>query len=462
MLDAVSGEGCKPEKWYAQAASWSIVDHPGQVWDRAPTLLWWGFTAKSLAHAHSDPWTPAELRILRESGLEIERPAQAVVREANSWRQALLNVANNVMLCRTRIVHGELAPIHPLWHELEELISSCTGSIVVQAHKVLGRAQSQLAGQTLNLSYVSAKDPPQAHRSWTAPKGRISQRPEESVSSMRELFGCPMAWVLRYQAQLHPGILLTVPDGDQLVGDIAHELFRQLFQQKTPHDEISRRAGELFDELVATIGLPLLQRGRNVERESAKRLLTLAAQHFSKIIRDSDLDVVACEARKEATFGEGKFVGDVDVLLKTKDGSPIIVDYKWSKRIRYRIEEIEKSQHLQLAAYSWLESISTGAFAHAGYYMLRQRRLLHCGEGQLKIGEHMASPPLENIWQSIEAAYRSAIGSLHEGSICATGVPETETPVTPAGQTIPSFSLDPPCKVCDYGNICGVKRLIDA
>jgi len=253
--------------------------------------------------------------------------------------------------------------------------------------------------------------------------------------------------------------LLTVPEGDQLVGDIAHEMFRRLFQKRLPQDQIVRQTESIFDELVDSVGLPLLLNGQNTDKDNAKRLLVSAAQQFSRMLADAELEVIDCESHKERAFGKGMFIGDIDILLKDRAGNPIVIDYKWSKGVKYRLEEIQKSQHLQLAAYAWLEASGSGEFAHVGYYMLRQRRLIHCGEHYLKIGQQVASLPLSEVWRRAEAMYQASTGTLQRGVVCAAGVPDTDPSTTTASSLL---ALEPPCKFCNYGNICGARGMIDA
>jgi hypothetical protein len=341
--------------------------------------------------------------------------------------------------------------LHPVWQELEELIDSSKSWNAGQAHKILSTSQPLVANRALQMKSVQAKSPPVAHRYWTAPKGRIVQRAKESVTSMRELFGCPMAWVLRYQAQLHKTGVLNLPDGDRLIGDIAHKLFRRLFEDGWSADQFTARAETYFDELVETVGLPLLLRGKNLERQNAKRLLVESANDFGRLLTAAGLQVDGCEINKEGAFGQGAFVGDLDILLKDKGGNSFIVDYKWSHGINYRISEIEKAHHLQLAAYAWLESIETNKFGRVGYYLMRQRRLIHCGDTSLLIGQQVDSLPLAEIWKNAENEFLSIIEQLKDGSICAKGVQSDEA----MPSTTRNFAIDPPCKICDYGNICG-------
>lgn len=461
MIEAVAGEGCKPEQWRAEASFWSSIDHPGQLWGTTHSLLWWGFNERADLFVQPSTWSTLERQILDSQGVHLESKTANILRQASSWKQALLNVSSEVLICRSRTEKGHPSRAHPLWHEIEPIVRAAPKGLVTQAHTVLSEQNPVIGKKRLPLSSIETKKLPKAQRIWTAPPGQIFQRNTESVTSMRELLGCPMAWVLRYRAQLHPGILLSLPSGDTLIGDIAHKVFRKIFESAELRDKpeaVRTRAKVIFDHLVETAGLPLLLRGQAVARENAKESIAKAAEQFSIFLCDAQYDVVACEARFSAPFGDGHFTGDMDTVLKDLDGNLFIVDFKWNKFMKYRVEEITRGHHLQLFAYAWLQTVSTGQVPRVGYYMLRQRRLIHCGgDSTLDFGEFVPSAPHLEYWTRAESTYFHEIETLKSGIICASGIPVAESPAKSADQLF----LDPPCKFCTYGNICGLKGSTD-
>ena len=60
------------------------------------------------------------------------------------------------------------------------------------------------------------------------------------------------------------------------------------------------------------------------------------------------------EERLEGNLDGIPFTGYADLLLRDKEGNPFILDMKWSGSSRYRKEEVEQGDALQLATYSWL------------------------------------------------------------------------------------------------------------
>ena len=455
MLEAVSGEGCKPENWRAQASEWTLVDQPGQIWASVPIVLWWGFTASDISTSVFDPWTRQDREILRRCCFHVDKVTDGMIREAYSWRLPILNASRQVLLCRPRVSHGDITAHHPIWHEVEEIVNENKIGITVEAHEVLSNSVATVGKQTLEFSAVEKRQPPGARRIWSVPSGKISQRKEESVTSMKLLIECPMSYTLRYHANLHQASLFTVPDGDQLIGDIAHRIFRQLFETNKNSSSIRERAEQLFDDLVYSVGLPLLLHGRNHIREQARRSIAHAAETLQTILQKRKMKVVGCEIHRRKKFGNGEFIGDLDLLLEDEDQRKFVLDYKWSRYTKYKRAEIEEGKQIQLAAYAWLVSNQSDECEKAGYFMIRQQRLISCGSSFSGSVEDYSSSPLQEVWRNACETFDDSIDSLMRGTACARGVSDGDS------QSHEEFyrpiDLKPPCKVCIYGNICGVR-----
>jgi len=63
ILDSVMGEGLENPADFPQAAHWSQVVTPGQVWGSADTVIWWNFTSSGIDQRRI-PWTLAEREAL--------------------------------------------------------------------------------------------------------------------------------------------------------------------------------------------------------------------------------------------------------------------------------------------------------------------------------------------------------------------------------------------------------------
>ncbi len=63
IIDAVTAEGVTAPAANEEAAPWSLVDVPGQVWGTADSVVWWGFTGDVGSPARQ-PWSDAEIAAL--------------------------------------------------------------------------------------------------------------------------------------------------------------------------------------------------------------------------------------------------------------------------------------------------------------------------------------------------------------------------------------------------------------
>ena len=87
--------------------------------------------------------------------------------------------------------------------------------------------------------------------------------------------------------------------------------------------------------------------------------------------------------------------------------------------------------------------------------MTRQQRLISCGSSFSGSVEDYSSSPLQEVWRNACETFDDSIDSLMRGTACARGVSDGDS------QSHEEFyrpiDLKPPCKVCIYGNICGVR-----
>ena len=199
-------------------------------------------------HDALPPWTRAERAGLRKHGIILDTASEQIAREANAWRQPFLHARKEVILARPGVLHGEPVAIHPIWHELDILVSEGSNCVIKQqAHELFAVSRANSACAKLSFHRLHA------HRYRCQSdigkfRQQASRRAPQSAWSTQTLLGCPMAWTLQYHAQMHQGALLTVPDGNQLIGNIAHAVFKTLFESPWKNDTaIEETAANLCD-----------------------------------------------------------------------------------------------------------------------------------------------------------------------------------------------------------------------
>ena len=262
MIDAVVADGVAAEHVGAEAAPWSHVRQPGQVWGDADTVVWWGFGAASVGRP-TEIWTAEEAAALRAGGCLPDDSAAILARESAGWRRAVLNARERVVLVVPPGADGEEGA-HPLLHELAPLLADCPDGIHVDAESVLARESTQFGGRTIMRRRAAAIGLPQPRPVWSVPPGTIKPRPVEAATSIELLLGCPFAWTLRYSAKVRPSQRRELPEGEQLLGLLAHALAAEIFKPGPPPTPAKARrlAEERLPGLIEEMASPLRLPGR--------------------------------------------------------------------------------------------------------------------------------------------------------------------------------------------------------
>ncbi|PWC96005.1 PD-(D/E)XK nuclease family protein [Azospirillum sp. TSO5] len=298
MLDSVIADGAAVPVGGAEAAPWTVVDEPGQIWGPARAVVWWGFLDGGTGMATA-PWSNAERAALAAAGCLPEAATQALRREAWAWRLPVLNASERLILVKPRAIAGEPAAAHPLWHEIEPILHDLTQGrdCAVQASALLLADRAPLAGRVVERSRLEVGRSPEPRRLWRVPPNAVPMRGRESATSLNRLLGCPFAWTLQYAAGVRPGALRRIPDGSQLVGTLAHAVLAELFTERPdwPAEEAARRAAAQFDRLLPVLAAPLLRPGQGLELERARVAVADAARTLAGLIGAAGLTVRGCE-----------------------------------------------------------------------------------------------------------------------------------------------------------------------
>jgi hypothetical protein len=460
MIDTVIADGV-PLPWtVAEAAAWTGVDGPEQVWGPVPRVLWWGF-ADPGTRPRAAPWTDSEREELAERNCSTPTVEDRLALDTAAHRRAILNATRSVMCIMPMSLSGESAAAHPIWHEIRGIVENSAN--IFDARSAIDVPQVEVGGRWWAQQPIQARTLPAPLRNWSAPAGAIGPRERESATSIESLLGCPLNWVLQYRAGIRESSLLDIADGNRLKGNIAHAVIARLFSEPIPADEsvVRSRAAVLVDELLPQIGSIFLLPGRVRDREDVRRNSVESAVALFQIIRDSGLSVVGVEQAHEAHLDEQTTLnGIVDLELQDTNGRPVVVDLKWSNSDRYRHDEISEGRPVQLATYSQLLRRSeAGGLPSAAYFMLKQRRLLAIAQAPFPSQFWIEGTDLESTWGAIRATRRAALDQLAAGSVVATGIESDEISPSDVSDLDLALTIEPPCRFCGYGRLCGQRGL---
>ena len=457
MIDAVIAEGVE-RMAVADAASWATVDDAAQIWGRAPSLLWWGFSDAGYG-ASSDPWTGAEREELAAAGTPLQSRDDLTALHLDAQRRAFLNVHDRVLLVMPATSTTESGATHPVWHEMANLDG--LDRAIVDSRAVRGRGRVVLGGRAWDAVRADHRRLPRPIRDWTVPAKLVGPRDTESATSLETLLGCPMRWVLHYSTCLRKTGLLDMARGNRLKGVVAHEALARFLAGPRPGDEAGIRSAveAILDVLLPEIGSPLLLPGRRLDQEDVRRNTVASAVALSRILEQRGLAVAATEREVECSLdSRTDLAGIVDVELTDGGGRRSIVELKWTNRDRYRREEVAEGRPVQLAAYSrLLKGDGDGAFPPAAYFMMKQRRLIAVDSDPFPVESRIEGPGLESVWGAVVEVRNGRHGEIGAGRVAAVGV-GADGPAVPEGDG-PPIAVDPPCVFCDYGRLCGKKSM---
>jgi len=126
-----------------------------------------------------------------------------------------------------------------------------------------------------------------------------------------------------------------------------------------------------------------------------------------------------------------------------------VIDLKWSRWDARRREEIKEGRAIQLATYSRL--LDPGGGVPAGYFLIRQQRLLAEEGSPLALNAIRVARTLDDTWDAIEADWRSLSRIGRHGQGVARGIPGAEEHL-PEGLSFESGSKA--CNYCDFSRLC--------
>lgn len=465
ILDSVLGEGEKLDSYRQEATKWHVVDHPGQIWGQTDTILWWGFH-KSMEGPSIRTWTKSERSWLKNHGVTLSGEDVRRRREAASWQRAALLANRRLILIAPAKVKGEEYPIHPLWDEIRYAVARDSGTvnkISFEASELRKQEHSVLFGTVFERTALSKHIIPAPIRNWKVPENAVLPRAEESATSFEGLISCPVKWTFRYAANVKPGTILSLPNESLMLGNLGHVLLETLLTEKSnwQEEEVRIRVGELFDEWTPKLAAPLLEPHNGILRNETRYKLQNSLQQFFKVLNEAGIQIKHTELELQKNWHEGvEFKGRLDLVGETATGKKILFDSKWSKRpVSYK-ERLENLS-VQLTLYHWLLTEHEDENLPVAYFMLRTGHFYSVPHEEFPSDYHVEGPSLIESQKVLQKSVADVWSQLAKGKAIAPGVPavsEKDSEDLPEEDAFVSV-IDPPCKYCEYQNLCGFRRV---
>ncbi|MGG1401589.1 PD-(D/E)XK nuclease family protein [Bacillus salipaludis] len=465
ILDSVIGEGAKLSNYNQEAAKWQVVHHPGQIWGKPDTILWWGFH-KNMSGPSIRTWTTNERSWLRDQGIHLPEEDVRRRREAAAWQRAARFANGRLILFAPAKVKGNEIPIHPLWDEIRFSVakdSSTEKKITIDAAELRKRKSNPLFGEEFEREVLDLRSIPQPIRTWRIPTNIVKPRKEESATSFEALIGCSLKWTFKYAANIRPGNLLSLPNESIMLGNLGHLVLEQLITEKSNwnEEEVKKRAGELFDQLTPMVAATLLEPKNRIQRNEIRVNLQKSLQKFFKVLNQAGIQIQHTELEMQKTWkDEVEFKGRLDLVGQTQTGKKILFDAKWSKRPGNYKAKLENLS-VQLALYHWLLMDQENEELPVAYFMLRTGHFYSLPHDDFPSEYHVEGPSLLESFQVLRKSVEDVSSLLLKGTVIAPGVPAMAKKIDSHDLHEEPFvpTIDPPCGFCEFQNLCGFRMV---
>ncbi len=438
-----------------EAARWRCVPQPGSVWAPAETVVWWNFrtTQEGLQR---QPWTDSERRELAQKGCPVDNVGLAGRSASAAWERAVLHARGNLLLIASGLDCGDDEASHPLAHRLAPATEKLASFVRIE--DALTVPTFLMSGVELPRRPVSGPPVPPSRAAWAAPAS-FQKRLEglvHSATSFEAGLACQLKWALKHVARLRSGRVRSIPDANQLLGNLAHALAEEIFTagDPPPMETATERAAELLDRFIEEIAAPLRLPELATHLADARARIPLAMGELARTLAANQLRVEATEKQVSATFANALSVrGAIDLIARDKNGHYVIIDLKWTRNERKRRVELEQGNAVQLATYGAM--VAAEAPFRAGYFLLNQRQFLTLSEGGLIGRAVKGARNFSTTWAAVLESWRKLIELAEAGQLVACGLEGHEEHL-PADLPI---VLEANCKWCDYQTICRVRGL---
>ena len=450
LIDQAVDTGERNPHAVAEAAVWRTTAHPGAVWQPVPSLIWWNF-GPTREGTHRSPWTVEERRELTDAGCAPDDFSVSGRAASQAWERSVLNTQDRLLLVSCGLACNDEESLHPLAHRLAPALENLADRVGLEA--ALNSPTLALAGVDIPRAAATRAPLPAARAFWSTPSGFAARRDAlvESASSIEALLSCQLMWALKYVARLRPGRVRSIPDANRLLGNLAHAIAHEVFLPGAPPSpsDAKTRAAEILEGTIDQLAAPLRLPELAEELTVARRRLPEAMAALAETLAKNGLIIEATEKQVSGTF-EGILAlrGAVDLVARDPAGQPVIIDLKWTRYEKPRLQELEQGNAIQLATYGKL--VATDAPYRAGYFLLNQRQFATL-EGAGLIGRGViGARTFPETWAAIVASWRQWRVAADAGTLVSMGV-EGFADHAPADLGI---EREVRCDRCDYATIC--------
>lgn len=397
LFDDIRGVGAaladRSAEIAVKTAPLSAVKESGGVFEQQSEIIWAGLTGDTYL---GGPFiTDAERQSLSEQNIRFIQETDLLA----SLREGRLRP---VLMSKDRLIlispKGRTAD-HPVWTRVITAFPDLTIHSERSALNLLGVMRTQVQALTL----------PPKQREWQLPKTtKIPDAKSTSYSSLDKFLFKPHQWVLSYSAKIRSGSLSLANDGNRLKGNLAHRLIETYLDahpdlQAVDLGMIEKWSKPELERLIIEEGATLLEEGAFKDHVEFTTTMERSLRALITHLVNAGISTTETEKHLTASFTGGALEGSIDILATNSKGDKAIIDVKYGSA-KYRREELQNSQYLQLATYDRL----TGAKPHLSYFIITDACMLNLSHSFFAAGETITPDlglSLDEYWKNIEVIW---------------------------------------------------------
>ncbi|WP_104138795.1 PD-(D/E)XK nuclease family protein [Arthrobacter sp. ZGTC131] len=462
----------------AEAAPWLRLGHLAELTDDVDQVIWWGFQSSRTPSVRR--WDAHDIEVLSRVGVFLPTPEDISALEIGQTLAAASR-AGDLVLVQIEQRDGEREQGNPLLEAFAAAQPSQAEESLSDRLDRLGRRPGaltdatglwSLAGRQMQLAPVAQHRP-------VAPLAVHDVGPNpafvtDSLSStqLSTLLGCSLAWVLKHKSRLRVPAAASVPTDNQMLGIFAHKVAEVLqVQLRAEHravpeqDEVRTAVDRLLPQLASELLLP----GQKSRLAGVRATVETTVMTFFEQLQRGGVVLQEMEKgfEKELHFTAGgnnytvPVTGRADAVGIDAAGRTVVVDLKWTNGEKYRREEIQRGEALQLALYQWAFSPDElPPDSPTAYFMLKQGRF---ASAHPEFGSPIQpSQDPSQLWQQTMRAIEFTVEEVLAGRVTATApaanaLADDEPDAAANAEDSGRLHVKPNCRYCDFGSLCGLK-----
>ncbi len=454
LLDKFSGEGMGIRLSAAEEGSVVSLASPAALLGPVDTVIWWNFTRETIEFLPAKLFTGEELRSLSDKGITLPDVSDYALDLSRQWKRPLESAVSRLVLVAGETDLGEARAKHPLWDEISAGWKDADrNAVTVRTRDLLKNGKGALAVERKAVDPLLLPEPVPV---FNLKNVRPHLKDTESATSLESLAGCPLKYVLKYQAGLYPAEAVALPESSKVRGNVGHRVIQAVFgpgEKVKSEKEATDRVRQALDRIIASEGTTLSMPGLETELDAFKNSMLKSAAEFWKLINEYGLTVTGVEAPIDASTELCGLKGFIDITLEDKKKKPLVLDMKYSdKGDKYYRKYLENDEAIQLSVYSR----AMGEDVPVAYLSLKDARFITTSEKGFPGARAAGSSSIAETWRRLNITIEHILKKqLKKGRVVATAVAADLEALPDDAATEEGFALEPPCKFCDYSMLCG-------